>query len=308
MLDAERLRADLAAFGGSQWIARSHQASQLLCAWNAFALQTLGDQLVEADHQADPRTAGFLPPVTAEQAAVFLGEVEQWSARARRAASDETYDITAEIAVPAPLPEWVKAEPCPRAHLTAMLAAARAMRGRAEAALADLAKAPPPRDRADAASRLKGMAAEADSVVSFGESLWSPDATDEVHEKVENSLRRGIAAWYRLGQLLAVPALLEKPEIRATPVGGTSLPLPGQPGFDPWCLTDPSSRSAWQADPAAIRAIEMLWRYDPDPAATVGIQSQIKRRSPAGRSSWPRPRAARAASTTSAVPARRGSP
>lgn len=275
MLDAERLRADLAAFGGGQWIARSHQASQLLCAWNAFALQTLGDQLVEADYQADPRTAGFLPPVTAEQAAVFLGEVEQWSARARRAASDETYDITAEIAVPAPLPEWVEVEPCPRAHLTAMLAAARAMRGRAEAALADLVKAPPPRAKANAGSRVKGLAAEADSVVSFGESLWSPDATDEVHEKVENSLRRGIAAYYRLGQLLAMPALLDHAEIKAIPVAGTSLPLPGQPGFDPWCLTDPGSRAQWQRDPAACRAIETLWRYDPDPAATVGIQSQI---------------------------------
>ena len=275
MLDAEQLRADLAASGGSQWIARSHQASQLLCAWNAFALQTLGDQLVEADYQADPRTAGFLPPVTAEQAAVFLGEVEQWSARARRAASDETYDITAEIAVPAPLPEWVEVEPCPRAHLTAMLAAARAMRGRAEAALADLVKAPPPRAKANAGSRVKGLAAEADSVVSFGESLWSPDATDEVHEKVENSLRRGIAAYYRLGQLLAMPALLDHAEIKAIPVAGTSLPLPGRPGFDPWCLTDPGSRAQWQRDPAACRAIETLWRYDPDPAATVGIQSQI---------------------------------
>src|SRR5512146_1766324 len=130
MLDAERLRADLAAFGGSQWIARSHQASQLLCAWNAFALQTLGDQLVEADHQADPRTAGFLPPVTAEQAAVFLGEGEQWSARARRAASDETYDITAEIAVPAPLPEWVEVEPCPRAHPTPPMRSTRRSRTR----------------------------------------------------------------------------------------------------------------------------------------------------------------------------------
>ena len=275
MLDAEQLRADLAAYGGSQWIARSHQASQLLCAWNAFALQTLGDRLVEADYQADPRTAGFLPPVTAEQAAVFLGEVEQWSARARRAASDETYDITAEIAVPAPLPEWVKAEPCPRAHLTAMLAAAGAMRGGAEAALADLFTAPPPRAKANAGSRVKGLAAEADSVVSFGESLWSPDATDEVHEKVENSLQRGIAAYYRLGQLLAMPALLDHAEVTAIPVAGTSLPLPGQPGFDPWCLTDQGSRSLWRDDPAARRAIEMLWRYDPDPAATVGIQSQI---------------------------------
>jgi hypothetical protein len=80
------------------WIARPHQASQLLCAWNAFALQTLGDQLVEADYQASPRTAGYLPGHL-EQAAAFLGEVEHWSARARRASSDQTYDVTAEIAV-----------------------------------------------------------------------------------------------------------------------------------------------------------------------------------------------------------------
>jgi hypothetical protein len=113
MLDAEQLRVSLASYGDSLWTARPHQASQLLCAWNAFALQTLGDQLVEADYQADSRTIGYLPPVTAEQAAAFLGEVEHWSAQARRAASDETYDVTAEIAVPAPLPEWVKVSPVP---------------------------------------------------------------------------------------------------------------------------------------------------------------------------------------------------
>lgn len=175
-----------------------------------------------------------------------------------------------------PLPEWVKVEPCPPAHLAAMLAAARAMRGRAEAALDDLAKAPPPQGRADQASRLRGLAAEADSVVSFGESLWSPGATGEVHERVENSLRRGISAYYRLGQLLAIPALLDRPEIAASPVSGKPLPLPGQAGFDPWCLTYERSRSRWRRDPAARRSIDMLWRYDPDPAATLSIQSQIE--------------------------------
>jgi hypothetical protein len=77
------LRAGLAASGGSMWTARPHQASQLLCAWNAFALQNPGDQLVEADYAAGPRTVGYLPPVTAEQAAAFFGEVEHWPARAR---------------------------------------------------------------------------------------------------------------------------------------------------------------------------------------------------------------------------------
>ena len=274
-MDAEQLRGALAASGGGLWAASPDQASQLLCAWNAFALHTLGDELVEADYRADPRTAGFLPPVTAEQAAALLGEVEHWSARARRAVSGTTYDVTAEIAVPVPLPAWVTAEPCPRAHLAAMLAAARAMRGRAEAALDDLTRTSPPEGKQDTAARLRGMAAEADSVVAFGESLWSPNAAGDVHERVENSLRRGIAAYYELGQLLAMPTLADRPGISAVPVVGRPLPLPGQPGFDPWCLTDPYSRARWQRDPAARRAIETLWRYDPDPAATLAIQSQI---------------------------------
>jgi hypothetical protein len=194
VMDAEQLRAGLEASGAGLWAASPAQASQLLCAWNAFALQTLGDAFVEADYRADPRTVGFLPPVTAEQAAAFLGEVEHWSSRARRAASDASYDAAGEIALPVPLPAWVTAEPCPQAHLEAMTAAARAMRGRAEAALADLIRTDPPQGRQDAAARLRGMAAEADSVVSYGEALWSPDAGQEVHERAENSLRRGIAA------------------------------------------------------------------------------------------------------------------
>jgi hypothetical protein len=275
MTDAEELRASLAASGAGLWGASPGEGSRLLCAWNAFALQTLGDELVEADYRADPGTVGFLPPVTAEQAAAFLGEVEQWSSRARRAAHDATYDITAEVALPVPLPGWVKAEPCPRAHLDAMLAAARAMRGRAEAALADLVRTGPPRGGEDAERRLRGRVAEASSVVEYGEALWSPDASATVHERAENSLRRGIAAYYELGQLLAMPVLTSQPQVSAVPVVAQPLPLPGQPGFDPWCLTDPRTRARWQLDPSARRAIETLWRYDPDPAATLAIQSQI---------------------------------
>jgi hypothetical protein len=275
LLDADQLRADLVATGGSPWTARPNQVSQLVCAWNAFALQTLGDELVEAAYRADPATAGYLPPVTAEQAAAFLGEVRHWSARARRAASDETYDVRVEIALPVQLPAWVKVEPCPPAHLAAMLAAARAMRGRAEAALDDMVKAPPAEGTAETLSRLRGLAAEIDSVVSFGEAMWSPDAGGEVHEQIENSLRPGISAYYRLGQLLAMPALLDRPEYAPQPVTGLRLPLPGQSGFDPWCLTDPASRSEWQHDAEAREAIRLLWQHDPDPAATLAIQAQI---------------------------------
>ena len=46
LLDADQLRRELALAGGNIWTARRAQASQLLCAWNAFVLQSLGDQLV----------------------------------------------------------------------------------------------------------------------------------------------------------------------------------------------------------------------------------------------------------------------
>jgi hypothetical protein len=105
------------------------------------------------------------------------------------------------------------------------------------------------------ASRLRGLAAEADSVVSFGESLWSPDATGEVHEKVENSLRRGIAAYYRLGQLLAMPALLERPEITA-------------------CVKSPAMVHSTQALPSGPSTVEvtvmgMPVRHRPQGACTT---------------------------------------
>jgi hypothetical protein len=308
--EAERVRSELVLSGRSIWTAAPHEASQFLCTWNAFALQTLGDELVEADYRADPRTVGYLPRVTAEQAARFLGEVEHWSARARRAACDETYDVAAEITVPAPLPRWVEVEPCPRPHLDAMLAAGRAMRGRAEAALGDLAKAEPPEGMEDGKARLFGLAAEADTAISFAESLWSPDAGPELHERVEESLRRGIATYYHIGQLLAAPMLMDRapiaPDLAASAplppprsVSHVGLPFPGQPGsvppalpdsapraepgFDPWCLTDPVNRRLWQYDPTARQAIDLLWQYDPDPAATRYIQAEIDAAVAAGR-------------------------
>lgn len=275
MTAADAARAEIADSGADLWSIPAGRSSQLLCTWNAFALQTLGDELVEADYRADPRTVGYLPKVTAEQTAAFLGQVESWLAAARRSAADPGFDMTAQVALPAPLPGWVEVEPCPRAHLDAMLAAARAMRARAEAAIADFQRAGSPAEHEKTAAKLAGMAADAGAVLSYAESLWSPNADQQIHERVENSLKRAIENYYALGQLLAMPALAERPALDGLHPTGVSLPLPGQKGFDPWCLTDPSSRAKWQKDPAARRAVDSLWRYDPDPAATLAIQGQI---------------------------------
>lgn len=276
LLAAERLRTELAGCGTCLWDARPGQVSQLLCTWNAFVMQTLGEQFVEADYQSDPRTVGYLPPVTAEQAAAFFGAVEFWSAGARRAARDPHFDIGAQIELPAPLPAWVEVEPCPRPHLDAMVAAGRSLRDHAQAALADFQRAGIPEERAAAAAKLDGMVAEADAAVTYAENLWSPAADTAVHERVEASIKRGIEGYFLTGQLLAMPGLLDRPSTEAAMIRTARSPLPGELGFDPWCLTDQASRSRWQRDPAARRAIDTMWRHDPDPAATLTIQAQIE--------------------------------
>lgn len=282
LLTAEKLREKLAGCGTCLWEASAGELSQLLCSWNAFILQTLGNEFVESDYQSDPRTVGYLPPVTAEQAAAFFGEVEYWSSRAHRAAVDPHYDVSAEVGLPASLPAWVQVEPCPRPHLAAMLAAARSMRDHAQMALADYTRAGVPEDKAKLTAKLTGMIAEADEAVAYAEALWSPSSTDLIHQRVESSVKRGIERYYLLGQLLGMPALLERPQAEVAVASGHRLPLPGQPGFDLWCLTDPTTRAQWQRDPAVRRALEVMWSYDPDPAATLTLQAQIDAAKAAG--------------------------
>ena len=45
------------------------------CAWNAFALQTIAEQMVEADAAGDPGTAGYVPPSTLHFASDCLDRV-----------------------------------------------------------------------------------------------------------------------------------------------------------------------------------------------------------------------------------------
>lgn len=273
---ADSLREQQAMQGIDVWSMAPGARSQFLCTWNAYALQTLGEAFIDADYAADLQTVGYLPPVTAEQAARFLGEVEYWSAAARRAAADPGFDVTTARILPAPLPPWADVEPCPVPHLQAMLASAQAMHERAEHALADFTRAGVPADRTQDAATLAGLAADADSALDYAAGLYSPGASEQVHQRTENSLRRAIEGYYRLVQLLAMPELLRRPEVEAVTVVPTGPGrLPGQPGFDPWVLTDPASRANWQQDRAAVRAIENLWYHDPDPAATLAIQAQI---------------------------------
>lgn len=249
----------------------------LLCAWNAFVLQALGDQFVQADYQLSPATAGYLLPVTVEQVLAFYSQVEGWIGRARQAQTNAAYRL--DVHVPADLPPWSMAEPCPRSHLEGMLAALRLLRVHAEAAMLSFESAAA--DRQAAVQQLRQQATDAGTRAEYAEQLWSRDVPQNLHEQIEGHAKSAIEIYYRLGQLLAMPQLLDAPQRPSTGnvfpavLSGKALSLPGEPGFDPWVLTDPRSRAQWKQDPAGRKAVTALWANDPDPRRTLAIQAEI---------------------------------
>ena len=56
--EVEQRRADLALKGGHPWSADRTSRTLELCAWNAFALQLLGDELLAASTGPSPRRSG----------------------------------------------------------------------------------------------------------------------------------------------------------------------------------------------------------------------------------------------------------
>lgn len=278
---AETLRSELAVADGV-WGATPAQQAQLLCTWNAFVTQTVAEAMLDADYAADVRTVGYVPPVTAQQVGVLFAQVEPWLSRARQAAVNPAYDLTAEIALPADLPGWVQVEPCPPAHLVGMLSAGRKIDEHADAALADVYKGAATGSAQQEIDRLRQLHAEAHTALEYAAALFQPGASQEVHQAVEEALHRALEAQFHLGQLAAMPKLLSAYRRRQPAALPDPASLPGGARFDPWCLTDPASRDRWQRDPAARRAIESLWGYDPSPGKTLTVQAQIDRALAAG--------------------------
>ena len=246
----------------------------LLCAWNAFALQTLGDRLLEADYESEPSTVGYVEPVTAEQVLALYGQVPEWLSRARQARASVSFRL--DVAVPAAFPEWSEVEPCPRPHLAAIRSALDQLRLHAAAAMAGFHLNLDDDERRRAHDRVHEVLAEAEAAAAYADRLWAPAVPASVHEAVEDHAKRAVERFYEAGQLLSMPALALQP--RPEPVVAVSgrLPGPGRPGFDPWRLTDPVTRVRWQADPQARAAIDAVWANDPDPERTLQMQAEIE--------------------------------
>ncbi len=65
------------------------------------------------------------------------------------------------------------------------------------------------------------------------------------------------------------------PPPAATRAAGLTMFLPGDPGFDPWCLTDPLSHIQQRDNPRARPGLRRVLEIDPEPAKTIALQAEI---------------------------------
>ncbi len=281
MLDhTEQKRLDIKLEGHHPWQVPGATQSEILCSWNAYALQLLGDQFVEADYAGNPATRGYLPPITADQVMGFYEQVEGWMSRARQAHSNPNYRL--DVGVPAQLPPWSEVEPCPNAHLKGMLEAMRGLRDHAQIALAFFEETKSPDGKQKSVGYARQLWAAAKSKADYAENLWGGNPSRELHERIEEQVKSAVEQLYHLGQLLAMPELLDKesaapqkqPALQAA--SGSRVPGPGEAGFDLWCLTDSDKIKTFQADKEARVAIARLWKLDPDPQQTLRILAEVR--------------------------------
>jgi hypothetical protein len=273
----EQARLTARAEGKTAWMLTPGEKAVGACTWNAFVLQTLGNAFLDADYQTHPNTVGFVPPITADQVMSFYEPVEPWLRRARQAQANPQFVL--DVSVPAPIPTWSEVEPCPNTHLKGMLHAMRAVRDHAQAAMNFLEASEPtdPKQKKQLDTIRQHFAA-ATTQARYADDMHGTDPSRDVHERVEEHLKAAIERFYLVGQLVALPECADTPKIKvAVPVSAPPavLPLPGQPGFNPWVLTDPLSREKFQRDPEAQEAIRLMWFHDPDPARTLAIQAEI---------------------------------
>jgi hypothetical protein len=275
--------------GKDPWTADPGIQVRLLSSWIAVALKTLGDSFLDADDQVSHRTQGFVPEVTLRQVMAFFEPVEIWLSHARQAEADPGYRLNG-WSLPVELPEWQEVEPCPRAHLEAMLMAvlgtARRLgiQARAEAAMAYFVEHAPEGHKAEC-DHVRGLMAAAATAADMAQQLHRQhgqhaQVSGELHERIEESVKTAIDTYFTAGQFMAMPALITHQDSggyrhRPGPGGQPRVSL-ATGGFDAMCLTDPAIREMLRDSRVERDAIDTLWAFDPDKARTLGIQAEIE--------------------------------
>jgi hypothetical protein len=176
-----------------------------LCAWNAFAYQTIVDTLIESDARTDPPTAGYVPRSTLLFAGPCVDFVPTWIRYARMAQGDPDLHLGGRL--PASLPEWRYDEPTTGSELVGLRAAYEALQPRVETSLQALAASGTVGPHALA--QMRRMLAEMTSAAEYACALLRPGLGPVDRGEVRWRLLGALGQALDLGQVLAMPSLME---------------------------------------------------------------------------------------------------
>ena len=269
------------AHPGRPWETHRDMETALALFWVSQAFVALARHLKEADEESDPATIGYMPRVSHDQAMALLRQVSTYLALTSAALADPTHDLRQGL--PIVLQPRIEADgPCPFAHLQGMLKAAQYLDNYAQVevdryvsavATAEVA----PLEVKTAAQRLKGQLAEARSHLATATGTVLPilngqPVDQQMHEEAEYNLWQCLATYVWLGQIVAIPTLLDQlaPSVSSQPHWRGHTPPPPPLGTGPrrisrgerWCLTDPSAHQRLRVEGRlnwAEDELEELW-------------------------------------------------
>jgi hypothetical protein len=208
-LSADRRRQELIPAGTHPFDADPSTASLFLCAWNARVHQALACELLDADYREDPRTRGFVPPLTHAYALALFGPVQGWLSAGRRAEATGDFWIGDEVELPAGLPSLRPPRSGARTSVRGLLTAGDVLHGLLEELLGAVTAAgqPSPRWRPQL-ERITELAAQAHTALRYAQGLWHPRSSADLDTVILGHALPAMVLEHHLGQFLALPELV----------------------------------------------------------------------------------------------------
>lgn len=264
--------AELTAQGVPPWEAYAQLRYPLAFVRAARTLQVFVKELLAADAAFDPRTAGYLPRITYDQANALCQQLQPALQDTLDALGDPAF--VPESSLPLVLGPRVEygGQPCPVTHLQGIIGAAREVREWAAGLIAQYEQAvnqaaiPVPEEIAVHIAALHARLAQADFQLRFGidfaGQVSQGEAPPEMHMQAENSLWDALQGYFLLNQAVAMPESL-----RSGRSGGRSRSAPGSyhdrriTPDDLWQVATPSARNELRGTEFGRREMEGMWQH-----------------------------------------------
>ena len=173
-----------------------------VCAWNAFALQTIAETLIDVDAADDPGTAGYVPRSTLHFASDCVDRVPDWIRLARIVQTDPETRVRG---LPAKLPVWQSGEPTRHSELHALRSAYEALEARVESDLQALSA----RSSADSIAQVRWVRADMESAAEYAGAISHSNSGAVDRGEARWRLLSALECAFLLGQIIALPSLVE---------------------------------------------------------------------------------------------------